>query len=175
MRFNLYEAEIERSSGWSKAHVVAPTEQRAAELVFDHDTALAQDHIRFTLERVDETLSGDRRKGLDAMLDKSPVGIASYNETIGWVGHVAAIQKLQLFGIEDIKGSQTYVIAPNKDIAAALYLGSNVLEDGEQIIFRFIDGLTDIPLDRVASLECLLEFGPVGIASFDSEAGWSVK
>jgi hypothetical protein len=55
------------------------------------------------------------------MLDKSPVGIASYSETIGWVGHVAAIQKLQLFGIENSKGSQTLVIAPNKDIAAALY------------------------------------------------------
>ena len=152
MRFNLYEAEIARSSGWSKVHVVAPSEQRAAELIFDQDSLLGQDHLQFTLEQVDEALSGDRRKSLDDMLDHSPVGIASYNETIGWVGHVAAVPQLQLFGIEDSKGSQTYVIAPNKDIAATLYLGSNVLSDGEQRVFRFFDGLTDLPPDHIHSL-----------------------
>ena len=175
MRFYLYEAEIERSSGWSKAHVVAPSEQRAAELIFDHDTLLGQNYLQFTLERVDETLSGHRRKGLDIMLDHSPVGIASYNETIGWVGHVAAVMQLQLFGIEDSKGSQTYVIAPNKDIAATLYLGGNVLSDGEQRIFRFFDGLADLPPDHIHSLNRLLEFGPVGVADFHPESGWFVS
>ncbi len=175
MRFYLYEVEIERSSGWSKAHVVAPSEQRAAELIFDQDTLLGQDHLQFTLERVDETLSGDQRKGLDDMLDNSPVGIASYNKTIGWIGHIAAVPQLQLFGIEDSMGSQTYVIAPNKDIAATLYLGSNVLSDGEQRIFRFFDGLADLPPDHIHSLDCLLEFGPVGVVDFHPESGWSVS
>jgi|TARA_R110001599_G_scaffold226256_4_gene425234 hypothetical protein len=80
-----------------------------------------------------------------------------------------------LFGIEDSMSSQTYVIAPNKDIAATLYLGSNVLSDDEQRIFRFFDGLKDLAPDHIHSLDCLLEFGPVGIVDFHPESGWSVS
>lgn len=174
MRFNLYEAEIERSSGWSKAHVVAPTEQRAAELVFDHDAALGQEHIQFTLERVDEALSGDRRKGLDKMLESASVGIASYSKVIGWVGHVAAVQQLRLFRIEDGGGSKTFVIAPSKDIALALYLKADPLAEGEHRLFRIFDGLASIPAEHIDSLELLLEFGPVGIVTCHKDHGWSL-
>ena len=174
MKFNLYEAEIERNSGWSKAYVVAPTEQRAAELVFDHDTALGQEHIQFTLERVDETLSKDRRKGLDDMLKTASVGIASYSRVIGWVGHVAAIQQLRLFRIEDSEGSETFVIAPSKDIASALYLMDDPPAEGEHRLFRIFDGFADIPAEHIDSLELLLEFGPVGTVTCHKEYGWSV-
>ncbi|MEH6716511.1 hypothetical protein [Parasphingorhabdus flavimaris] len=175
MRFNLYQAEIERSNGWSKAHVVAPTEERAAELIFDHDEELRQEHLQFTLERVDEILPEDRRKGLDDMLETAAVGIASYSRVIGWVGHLAAIQQLKLFRIEDGEGSETFVIAPSKDIASALYLKDDPLAEGDHRLFRIFDGLADIPADRIASLELLLEFGPVGIARYGEDNGWSVK
>ena len=174
MRFKLYQVEIERTNGWSKAHVVAPTEQRAAELIFDHDIELRQDHLQFTLERVDEALSGDLLKGLDDMLDNSPVGLASYSRVIGWVGHVAAIQQLRLFRIEDSERSETFVIAPSKDIASALYLKDSPLADGEHRLFRIFDGLADMPAEHIDSLELLLEFGPVGIVTYHEEHGWSV-
>ncbi len=174
MRFKLYEAEIERSSGWSKAHVVAPTEQRAAELVYDHDMALRQEHIQFTLERVDDVLPEDRRKGLDDMLETASVGIASYSRVIGWVGHVAAIQQLRLFRIEDSGGSETFVIAPSKDIASALYLKDDPLAEGEHRLFRILDGFADIPAEHIDSLELLLEFGPVGTVTRHEEHGWSL-
>ena len=174
MRFNLYQIEIERSSGWSKAHVVAPTEQRAAELIFDHDEELRQEHLRFTLERVDETLSNDQRKGLDDMLETAAVGLASDSRVMGWVSHVAAIQQLKLFRIEDSEGSETFVIAPSKDIASALYLMENSLAEGEHRLFRMFDGFADIPAEHIDSLELLLEFGPVGTVTFHEEHGWSV-
>ncbi len=175
MRFNLYEVEIERTNGWSKSHVVAPSEQRAAELIFDHDDELRQEHIQFTLERVDEVISDDRRKGLDDMLETASVGIASYSKVIGWVGHVAAIQQLRLFRIEDRGGSETLVIAPSKDIASVLYLSVNAPLDGGHRLFRIFDGISSIPAGSIANLPLLLELGPIGIAKFDEENGWSVE
>ena len=50
MRMQLFELDIERASGRIKAHVVAESEQRATEIVFDHDSAPGEEDLRFTLE-----------------------------------------------------------------------------------------------------------------------------
>jgi hypothetical protein len=146
MRFKLYEAKIERTDGRSRCYVVAPSDQRAAELIVDHDMELRQKHLEFTLERVDEVLPDDHRKGLDDMLETAPVCLASYSEIVGWVGHAAILQQLRFFQIEDRNGSETFIIAPSSVMAAGLYVSANALVEGERRPFRIFDGLTDLPV-----------------------------
>lgn len=175
MRMELYEIEIERNSVVVRGHIVAPTEARAAELVFEHDDMLGQESTEFTLERVDETLPLDRRLGLDDMLEGGPVGFASYYDQIGWIVHVTALQRLRLFRIEDKAGTENYVIAPDSNFASTIYMMNNPVKEGEHRLFRIFDGLADLPNERIANLQTLLEFGPVGIATFQNEHGWSVE
>jgi hypothetical protein len=173
MRFKLYEVEIERVSGWSQYHVVAESKERAADLAIDYEFVLQHEHIRFSLKRVDETLPPELCKGLDYMLEEGPIGLASYHQTIGWIVHAGTIQQLRFFRIEDLEETKTFVIAPNPDTASALYFSSNPLADGEHIMFRIFDGFADLPQERIANLPALLEFGPVGIVTYDEEHGWS--
>ncbi len=56
MRMQLFELTIERTSCKAHGHVVAMDELTAAEVVVDHDNALGQEHERFWLTRVDDTL-----------------------------------------------------------------------------------------------------------------------
>lgn len=172
MRFKLYEANIERTDSRSRCYVVAPSDQRAAELIVEHDMELRQKHLQFTLERVDKVLPDVLREGLDDMLETAPVCLASYSEEIGWVGHVAVLQQLRLFRIEDSEGSETFVIAPSTVMASGLYLSANALVEGEQRPFRIFDGLASIPAGRIANLHAMLEFGPVGIVAYYKEHGW---
>jgi hypothetical protein len=44
MRFNLYEVEIERVSGWSQYHIVAESKERAADLAIDYEFMLQHEH-----------------------------------------------------------------------------------------------------------------------------------
>lgn len=175
MRMKLYQLEIKRIGGSVKGYIVSPTEERAAELVFELFTSDDPEDFDFTLERVDETLQDDRRIGLDDLLEHAPVGIASYNQTIGWVGHVAAVPELRLFRVDEMKGQQTFIIAPNSDVASTIYMDTVPLASGEHIMFRIFDGLAELPPERIRNLKSLLEFGPVGVATFHEEDGWSVK
>tara|TARA_R110002033_G_scaffold114041_1_gene159016 strand:- start:1682 stop:2203 length:522 start_codon:yes stop_codon:yes gene_type:complete len=170
----LYQLEIKRTNGSVKGHIVAPTEERAAELVFELFKPDNPEGNDFALERVDEILPADRRVGLDDLLEHASVGIASYSQPIGWVGHVAPVPELRLFRIDDTKGGQTFIIAPNADVASAIYISTAPLGKGEYKLFRIFDGLTDLPAERVMNLKSLLEFGPVGIATFHEQNGWSV-
>ena len=172
MRFKLYEVEIERVSGWSQYHIVAESKERASDLAIDYEFVLQHEHIQLALKRVDETLPHERCKGLDDMLEGGPIGLASYHETIGWVVHAGTVQQLRFFRIDDIEESQTFVIAPNPDIASALYFSSNPLAKGERRVLRIFDGLVDVPQERIANLPALLEFGPVGIVTYHEEYGW---
>ena len=78
-----------------------------------------------TLTRVDETLNGDRRRGLDALLERAPVGIASWHE-IGWVARTAPVHKLKLFRLADADGHDLFSIAPNIDIAPSVWSRSSL-------------------------------------------------
>ena len=101
MRFKLYEVEIERVSGWSQYHIVAESEERAADLAIDYEFVLQHHYIQLALKRVDETLPHERSRGLDDMLGGGPVGLASYHHMIGWVVHAGYMQQLRSFRIED--------------------------------------------------------------------------
>tara|TARA_R110001606_G_scaffold244964_5_gene392942 strand:- start:2202 stop:2708 length:507 start_codon:yes stop_codon:yes gene_type:complete len=166
MRFKLYEVEIERVSGWSQYHIVAESEERAADLAIDYEIVLKREHIQLALKRVDETLPHERCKGLDDMLEGGPVGLASYHHTIGWVVHAGYMQQLRFFRIVDLEESKTFVIVPNPDIASALYFSSNPLAKGERRVLRIFDGFADLLQERIANVRALLEFGPVGIVTY---------
>jgi len=175
MRMKLYQLEIKRVSGAVKGYIVAPSEERAAELVFELFKPDHSDGNDFTLERVDETIADDMPDGLDNLLEYAPVGIASYSNVIGWVSHVAKLPALHLFRVEEMKGPQTYIIAPDADVANAIYMNTVTLVDGEPKLFRIWDGLTDLPTERMRNLKSLLEFGPVGVVTFDEERGWALE
>ena len=174
MRMRLYEIDIKRGGGSVKGHIVAADEPRAAELVFEHDDILSQESARFTLRRVDDDLPPEWCRGLDDMLESAPEGLASYFEPVGWIVHVTALQKLRLFRIEDQRGAETYVIAPGSDVASTLYVTSNPVSEGEHMLYRISDGLANLPPERIANLNELLEFGPIGIVAFHHEDGWSL-
>jgi len=173
MRMELYEVRLDRPDGEARSYVVAPSEPRAAELVIDHHLATNQECPDFPLQRVDEDLPQDRQKGLDALLDTAPVGFASYHEPIGWIAHIAAVEQLRLFRLEDEHGASKFVIAPDKDTAMVIYCADWHLEEGEQRMFRIYDGLAELPPERLRNLPDLLEFGPAGIVAFDEGNGWS--
>jgi len=175
MRLKLYLVEIEREAGWSQCHIVAESEERAADLVIGYESTLPNERFQLDIERVDETLPYDRCMALDDMLEEGAVGLASYSQTVGWIAHAGTMQRLRFFRIEDIKESQTFVIAPNPDIASALYAVSNPLAEGERRLIKIFDAFADAPAEGIASLRYLLEVGPIGIISFDSEDGWSVS
>ena len=172
MRFELYRVDITRSSGTVTGFVIATDENRAADIVTDHEIAAGRKHDTFTLERVDETLPADRRKGLDDMLETAPAGMASYCEPIGWIAHVVPAPKLQLFRVEEAEGDEHYVIAPNFDVAAAVYCESILPPEYEPRLFRIRDGMLGLKDKR--GLSALLEFGPVGVVAWNEERGWSL-
>ncbi|QIG54494.1 hypothetical protein G6N82_10330 [Altererythrobacter sp. BO-6] len=169
---NLYEVEIERPHGAARGYIVAPTEERAAELVIDHELDLSLASPAFSLERVDETLAEDWRMDLDSLLENAPVGFASYREPLGWISHVASVQMLKLFRIEDSLGAETFLIAPDRTTALVIYCAEFRLDEGEERQVSVCDGLAGLPADRLRNLPTLLEFGPVGMVDFDEECGW---
>jgi hypothetical protein len=174
MRFELYRVEIMRSNRLIAAFIVAPGKERASEIVVEHESALNRENQGFTLERVDELLPPNQRQGLDALLEGAPAGLASYYEPIGWVAHAIPAPKLKLYRIEELDGDVYFVIAPNHDIAVAVYCDGIELEEGEGNFFSIYDGLISLTEEGSRGLSELLEFGPVGIAVFGNN-GWSLK
>lgn len=175
MRMKLYEVKIERADGAVSGHIVAPTEKQAAVMLIDHDLARGKQHLGFTLERVDNNLPSDRQYGLEHVL-AGPAGFARYCEpTTGWiVDHVLALA-LSFFKFFTPEGEETYVVASEEDEAMAIYATSYTLADGEHRLFRFVNGLIDLPAAQCAALHSILEFGPRGVAVWDDKRGWSVR
>lgn len=175
MRFKLYEVEIERNDGRDKGHVVALSEQHAAEIIIDHKIVLDKEVVSFTLERVDHNLPSDRSVGLDDLLQSAPAGFASFCMQTGWVALAPASRKLRFFQIEEGQREKTYLIAPDANIAFAIYVSDQPLEKGEQRFLRIRDGLSDLPADRVGNIHSLLEIGPIGVVRFEEDYGWMVS
>ncbi|WP_321324398.1 hypothetical protein [uncultured Parasphingorhabdus sp.] len=175
MRMKLYQLEIKRVSGAVKGYILAPSEARAAEVVFELIRPDNPEGNDFTLARVDETIADEMPDGLHNLLEYAPVGMASYSHVIGWVSHVAKLPALQLFRIEEVKGSETFIIAPDSDIANAIYINSVTLVEGEPKLFRISNGVADLPAERIRNLNSMLEFGPAGVVTFDDEHGWSLE
>ena len=139
----------------------------------EHEEALGLEHEDLTLTRVDEALTSDYRRGLDALLEGAPVGFASYCE-IGWVAHTAPVQQLKLYRLTDHDGDELFAIAPNIDIAASMFTTALPVPIGQTRPLHIADGMSDLPDDMMRNLPQLLEFGPVGLAEF-TEGRWSLK
>ena len=173
MKFHLYECIIKRQDGEVRAHIVAPSRDRAWMVAIEHEEALGLEHHDITLTRVDETLDGNRRRGLDALLESAPVGFASWCE-IGWVAHTAPVQQLQLYRLVKDGAEDQFAIAPNIDIAASLFTTALRMPIGETRMLQIADGMKDLPDDKVRNLPQLLELGPVGVVDFDIATGWAL-
>ena len=173
MRFKLYAVTILRADRKVGGHIVAPSEEAAANAMLAHDEALGLRHDGFSLERVDETLGEDLRLGLDALLENAPVGFASWC-TLGWVAHSAPVQKLRFFSSKDARGMDIHAVAPNVSVASAVF-GNTVLPHSPPHVFVISEGYDHLPIPMIEHIHRLLELGPVGIAEFDEdERRWFV-
>lgn len=173
MNFHLYEVVIKRQDGKVRGHIVAPSKDRAWMAAVEHDEALGLEHEDLTLTRVDQTLTGDHRRGLDALLESAPVGFASFCE-IGWVAHTAPVQQLKLFRLAADEGDDLFAIAPNIDIAASVFATALRIPLGETRTLRIEDSMNELRKDEVRNLPRLIECGPIGIVRFDKDVGgWS--
>ena len=172
MKFNLYQCIIQREDREVRAHIVAPSHDRAWMTVIEHERAVGIEHQDLSLTRVDDTLCQDHRHGLDQLLRTAPVGFASYS-SIGWLAHTAPVEQLKLFRLVDDDSGDLYAVAPNVDIAASVFtVPLGVPTDGAKLL-RIADGMVGLPDDQRANLPRLLEFGPIGIVEFDDKNGWS--
>lgn len=175
MRMELYRIEITRPSRLVTGYVVAPGDERAKEVVVEHEIALNQENEGFTIERVDETLPESQQEGLEALLERTPVGFASFCQGIGWLAHMVSVPVLRLYRIEEIAGDHHFVIAPSGDMAAAIYCEVVPLPHDEARLFGIHDGQFGLRNDRLRNLPTLLEAGPIGMVEWDDERGWSMK
>lgn len=173
MRNELFQCEITRGDRLVTCFIVAPEEQRASEILTQTEIELNREHQGFTLERVDETLPPDKCKGLDTLLESGVVGVASYNEALGWLTHSVPAPKLHFFRIEESDGDEHCVIAPTGDVAAAVYCEVSGLKEGEARLFRILDGFYRLKPDCMRGLPALLEYGPIGLIEWNDERGWS--
>lgn len=174
MRFELFKFEIQRADRVASGFLIASDENRAEDIIVANEINLNQENRGFTLERVDETLPPNMRKGLDALLQSAPTGLASYCEPIGWIAHALPAPKLHLWRIEETSGEEHWVIAPTMDVAIAVYCECNELEEGEESLFSIHDGRFGLKNEALRGLPALLEFGPVGLAVL-TKGGWSLK
>lgn len=175
MRGKLYEVEIIRANESRRATIVAPCEERAVDLVHEHYQWTGEDFTKVLICRIDDTLDPHERSGLDEMLETAPVGFASYCPPIGWFVHAAAVHQLRLFRIEEHEGAHSLVIAPTPDVASAVYGASIMPIEGEHRLFRILDGGAELSERQRAQLGAKLEFGPIGIATWDETNGWLVR
>lgn len=174
MRMKLYEVSIQRGSRSEQCHIVAPDPARVGELVDEYDDAFENDRTNLTVNRIDQSLSEDRKQGLDAMLENAPVGFVSYERHIGWTIHVEALFQLSFFTIKDIQNKVIFIIAPDTDIAKSIYAANVSLNRGPILIFQISDGIRNLRKDEIRNLPDLLKFGPIGIAEYDNDQGWVV-
>ncbi|MBY6127685.1 hypothetical protein KUW15_03040 [Qipengyuania aquimaris] len=174
MRFQLFKCEISRVDRLATTFVVASDERRASEIVIENEIAINQENQGFVLERVDDVLPPDQRKGLDALLECCPAGLASYNAKLGWVAHAIPSPKLHFFRIQEAEGDEYFVIAPTADVAAAIYFELIEVHDDQVRLFRILDGFAGLKNDSMRGLPALLEFGPIGEVIWSNERGWSL-
>jgi len=172
MQFHLYECVIKRGDNFVRGHIVAPSQDRAALVIIEHDEALGLSHDDFSLTRVDETLPRDSRLGLDALLRSAPVGFASYCE-IGWVAHTAPVQQLKLYCLIAEDFDHLFAIAPNIDIAASGFVAALDIPSGAPRMLQIAEGAAQLTDAQMHGLSQLAELGPIGIVTWDKESGWS--
>lgn len=173
MKMKLFLVTIEMADDRHPVTIVAPDAERMMEFVRDHLNQVGGTFVELSVLRIDNTLSGNARLGLDHLLETAPVGLASFAEGLGWIAHVAPVHRLKFYRIETPDGNQTYVVAPNTNLAAAIWATQLVRPMGEPMLYRITDGLTDLGDEQRAAMDRFLEFGTVGIPVW-SDGEWTV-
>lgn len=174
MKMKLFHVSITMATDRHTVQIVAPDEKMAAEFLRNHLRKVGDNFIDYTMLRIDETLSGEARLGLEPLLEDAPVSFTSYADGLGWVAHVAPIRRLQLFSIETPTGHAAHVIAPNEHIAAAAWWEKRNAPDDEPVLYRIVNGMAGLDDLQRESIRPLLEFGSVGVARWTAE-GWKVR
>lgn len=174
MKMKLFHVTINQADDRHWVQVVSPDEQMVVEFVRDHLDEIGGEFGDLAIVRIDNTLPGDARLGLDQLLETAPVGLASFAEGLGWTAHIAPVHRLKLFRIETPKDAAVHVMAPNKDIAAAVWWERCNAPEGEPVLYRIVDGLTNLDEEQRTAILPLLEFGSIGVATW-SGGGWSVE
>lgn len=167
MRFHLYQCTIQREGHTAQAYVVAPSYDAAWLTVVEHEQALGLNHQDLSLKRIDDALESELRAGLDDLLESAPVGFVRLAGR--WIAHTAPVQQLRLFRTHDDNGGVFYAIAPNIDVAASVFTIELGIRPGEMRLLSISDGMADLPFEMVQNLPRLLEFGPIGMVSFDAD------
>jgi len=174
MKMQLFEVRIVREDEPPFTYVVAPSEARAVELIREHHQRIGRDYDSVEICRIDDTLVGDERTGLDDMLDSAPVGFASPPAPgIGWLAHTATVHRLRLYRIEEQNRAEIFIIAPNPDIAASVWASALELIDDDIRLYRIFDETEQHAEDHRGGLDALLEFGPISRIHY-SEGGWKL-
>ncbi|WP_086606455.1 hypothetical protein [Erythrobacter donghaensis] len=176
MRFKLFECQILQNSGTSICHIVSSDMEHASILIEDHFVALGLTEARYKLQRVDEVLPEEWGGGaeLDEILENAPAGLVSFTD-IGWVAHTAPVHKLRLFASEDSRGIPIYAAAPNKGVALALMVNTQLPRAGQVYTFDIRDVTDTIVEPERKNLDKVLAAGQAGIAECDEEHdGWWV-
>ena len=174
MKMQLFEIRIVREDDPPFTYVVAPSEARAVEFIREHHERIGIDYASVGICRIDETLADDERIGLGDMLDSAPVGFASPPVPgIGWLAHTATVHRLRFYRIEDQSGETTYVIAPNPDVASAVWATRLDLQANDTRLYRIFDETEHTAVDAAGDLNRLLEFGPIGRV-IHNENGWAL-
>lgn len=171
MRFSLFKITVQRGHQHRTGFIVAPDENRAAEVV--QEMMLKPDDESCEIDRVDQELLGEQRLGLDSLLEHAPVGLASFCAGVGWIAHAISLPKLKLFRIEVIDGGTHYVAAPNIDVATLVFNECVPLEEDEDQVFGVFEGLDGQDERMQRGLDEMLHFGPVGVVTWTEEDGWS--
>lgn len=174
MKMKLFHLSLDRGPDRHVVQIVAPDAGMAVEFFREHLNALDSEMENPSILRIDQTLTGDERLGLDAMLETAPAGFASFAEGVGWIVHVAPVPRLNLYRIETANGEETHVIAPNRDVAAAVWFEHRKMPDGEPVLYRIWEGVDDLDEERSKDVMPLLEFGSVGVVQW-RDGSWSAK
>ena len=173
MKMKLFYFSINMAADRHTVQIVAPDQQMAAEFLRNHLQEVGGELVDYTILRIDDTLSGDATLGLNVMLENAPVSFASYAEGVGWLAHVAPVHRLHLFRIETPSGAAEYVVAPNENVAAAVWWETCNAPDGEPVLYRIVDGMLGLDDAQRKGIEPLLEFGSIGVASW-TNSDWSI-
>ena len=80
-----------------------------------------------------------------------------------------------LFRIETMQGDETFIVAEDEQRAVEIFSCSLALGDGDHVLYRVFDWDGKLPEDQQRAIEEVLEFGPIGIATFCAGCGWSVS
>ena len=176
MRMMLFHLSYDVGHDRNTVQVVAPDAMMAVEFCQANLEGFnTHGRPRPEILRIDETLASDRTQGLDLLLESAPVCFVSFAEGLGWLAHVAPITRMPLYRIETAAGEIAHVIAPNSHVAAAVWFGSRERPDGEPVLYRISDGLDHLDEKQREEIEPFLEFGPIGVVTFDADKReWSI-